>query len=207
MKPETIQKLRAKLNLTDAKAVPDEEIVERAAALALADPPPDKSAEVAALSADVTRLKGELEAEKGKVLKLSADAPREPDALSLSLITESFDTKRDQAIADGAISKAGADALDKLLRPGGKPTPLALSQSAGDTRPLYSRIYEIIRDNPGVRHNNGVPRPGGDPALRLSGDGNNDDPAKLAENARREGEAWRDEQLRLRGLQPAGAAK
>lgn len=164
MKPETITKLRAKLNLPDAKAVPDEEIAERAAVLALADPPADRTAEVTALSADKTRLETELTAAKAEsqrvALELSAAKPKEYDPLSLSLINESFATKREQAIASGSISEAGAKLIDALLIPGGKPSGVALSLS-GDgiaARPLYARLFEIIAANQGVKINNGVTR-------------------------------------------------
>jgi hypothetical protein len=174
MKPETITKLRAKLNLPDAAAVPDAEVAERAAVLALADPPADKSAEVTALSADVTRLTSELATAKSEAqtatLALSAAQPKQYDELSLSLIGESFATKREQAIASGGISEAGMKMLDAILLPGGKPSGVALALSGDGTsaRPLYARICEIIAGNPGVKIGHGVTR--AVPSLKLSGD-------------------------------------
>jgi|SRR6478609_97845 len=188
MKPETITKLRAKLNLTDAKAVPDEEIAERAATLALADPPKDNSAEVARLSADVTKLTKERDDAKAEAqkatLQLSANAPKEPDALTLSLTLDAFNTKREQAIASGTISEAGMKAIDALLMPGGKPNGVALALSGDGTsaRPLYARLCEIIAANPGIKTGNAVnrgtkaePQP-----LSLSGDSKEPDYAKIA---------------------------
>lgn len=187
MKPETIQKLRAKLNLTDASAVSDDEVAERAAVLALTDPPADRSAEVVALSADVTRLTAELATAKQEketaTLALSAAQPKQYDELSLSLIGESFKTKREQAIAVGAISEAGANAIDALLMPGGKPSGVALALS-GDgvaARPLYARLYEVIAANPGTKTNHGVER--ANPALALSANGETDYAALAAKAA------------------------
>jgi hypothetical protein len=186
MKPETILKLRAKLNLTDTKAVPDEEVAERAAVLALADPPADKTAEVTALSADVTRLTKERDDAKrsaeSATLALSAAAPKEYDPLALTLITESFGTWRDKAVTSGAISENGMKALDALLLPGGKPSPIALSLSAGSTRPLYAQVCEIIAGNPGVKTGHGVTRA---TALQLSADDQNDPLAHMTPEERR----------------------
>jgi hypothetical protein len=76
-KPETLKNLRAKLKLPDT--TPEADVAEQAAALALKDPPADKTAEVTALSADVQRLTGELDAANKKALALSASAPKQPD--------------------------------------------------------------------------------------------------------------------------------
>ncbi len=125
------------------------------------------AAKVTALSADVQKITGERDA---AVLALSANQPKEPDALTLSLTLDAFNTKREQAIASGVISEAGMKQIDTLLMPGGKPSGVALALSGDGTsaRPLYARLCEIIAANPGVKANNGVER--AHSALKLSGD-------------------------------------
>lgn len=175
---ETIDKLRAKFKLTaDAK---DADVLVKAADAALADPPPDKSAEVTALSATVKTLEQERDAAKQQVLALSGNAPREPDPMSLALITRAFKTDRERVIESGVISEAGMAELDALLLPGGKPTPAALALSAGSVDPHYSRVCDILRRNPGVKTDNAVARgTPTDPPVRgqlsLSGTGVVDD--------------------------------
>jgi hypothetical protein len=97
--------------------VKDEDVAEQAAALALADPPPDKGPEVVALSAKVKTLETERDTIKAEAetLKLSAAAPKEPDALSLSLITRAFKTDRERVIESGVVSEAGMKEIDALL--------------------------------------------------------------------------------------------
>lgn len=205
-KPETLTKLRAKFKLPDT--APEADVAEKAAAAALVDPPADQSAEVTRLSADVTKLTKERDDAKAEAqratLALSADKPKEPDALTLSLTLDAFNTKREQAIASGVISEAGAKAIDAILLPGGKPSSvaLALSGDGATARPLYVRLMDIIAANPGVKTNNPVPRPQGDGGLRLSADGNAD-PAKTVADAQAEALKWQQEQLRMRGLQTA----
>lgn len=156
MKPETLTKLRAKLKL--GADVKDDDVAERAAELALTDPPPDKTAEVTALSVKVTTLESERDAAKADVLRLSGSAPREPDPMSLALITRAFKTDRERVIESGVLSEAGMVEIDNLLMPAGKPTPHALSLSAGSVDPHYSRLCEIIRKHPGIKTGNGVAR-------------------------------------------------
>jgi hypothetical protein len=155
-----LRKLRAKLNL--AADVKDEDVAEQAAALALADPPPDKGPEVVALSAKVKTLETERDTIKAEAetLKLSAAAPKEPDALSLSLITRAFKTDRERVIESGVVSEAGMKEIDALLLPAGKPAPFALALSAGSPDPLYSRLCDVLRRHPGVKTDAKVKREG-----------------------------------------------
>jgi hypothetical protein len=76
----------------------------------------------------------------------------------MSLITRSFKTDRDRVIESGVISEAGMKELDALLMPGGKPGKFALALSAGSPDPLYTRVCDILRRNPGVKVNNEIPR-------------------------------------------------
>jgi hypothetical protein len=82
-KPETLTALRKRLKLADD--APESDVAERAAALALADPPADKAAEVTALSAKVQALETERDAAKAEALRLSASAPRQPDDLTVTM--------------------------------------------------------------------------------------------------------------------------
>lgn len=185
--PETLTKLRTKLKL--GADVKDTDVAEKAALVALADQPTDRTAEVTALSADKTRLETELATAKtdltAKTLALSAAQPKTYDDLSLSLIGESFATKREQAIASGSISEAGMKAIDALLMPNGKPAgvALALSGDGVSARPFYARLCEIIAGNPGVKVDNGVTR--AMPTLALSADGQPDIAGQIAEGVAR----------------------
>jgi len=158
MKPETIAKLRAKLNL--AADVKDEDVAEKAAALALADPPPDKAAEVTALSAKVKTLETERDAAKSEAetLRLSAAGQKDPDPLSLSLINRAFKVDSERVIESGVLSANGMKELQDLMLPGGRPTSFAMALSAGSPDPNWSRVCEIIRKNPGVKTDNAVKR-------------------------------------------------
>lgn len=112
----------------------------------------------ATAEAQVTALSAQLEAANGQVLALSGNAPREPDPMSLALITRAFKTDRERVIESGVVSEAGMNELDALLLPNGKPTGAALALSAGSVDPFYSRVCDVLRRNPGVKTNNAVPR-------------------------------------------------
>jgi hypothetical protein len=112
---------------------------------------------VATVTADRDKIKGERDAKAQEVLALSAN-DKEPDALSLSLITRSFKTDRDRVVESGVLSEAGMKELDALLMPAGKPGKFALALSAGSPDPLYSRVCDILRRNPGVKIDNEIPR-------------------------------------------------
>jgi hypothetical protein len=146
MKPETIAKLRAKLNL--AADVKDEDVAERAAALALADPPPDKGPEVVALSAKVKTLETERDAIKAEAetLKLSAaSAPPNPDGVTLAMYQDVIGGKRESAVAAGTVSEARAKEIDALLADAsGRPTPLALSGCGSRKRPLAFELWDLL---------------------------------------------------------------
>jgi hypothetical protein len=66
-------------------------------------------------------------------------------------------------VESGVVSEAGMKELDALLLPAGKPGKFALALSAGSPDPLYSRVCDILRRNPGVKTDNAIPR---DPASR-----------------------------------------
>lgn len=166
------QQVRAKLGF--GAEVPDDQLDDKAAEKALA-----LSAEVPTLTGKVTTLtterdalaterdtlKSELATAKtkaeeanNKVLQLSADAPNTTDPLAIALITRSFKTDRERVIESGVISEAGMKEVDALMFSEGKPTRTALALSAGGVDPFYSRLCDIIRRNPGIKTNNGVPR-------------------------------------------------
>lgn len=177
MKTEYAQQVRAKLGL--GADVPDEQLADKVAerALALSADRDTLNAQVATLTTERDTARNEsqqratdLATAKQEVLSLSADK-KEPDALSLTLITKSFRTERAQVIESGVISEAGMQELDKLLIPNGKPSNIALSLSAGSYEPLYSRVCEIVRKFPGIRTDGKKPKDA-IPAkqLALSGD-------------------------------------
>lgn len=96
---------------------------------------------------------------EAKSLALSAEDPTKRDPMSISLITRAFRTDREQVIASGVVSEAGMKEIDAMMFGGdGKPTRTALALSAGSTDPLYSRLCEILRRNPGIKVQNGAPR-------------------------------------------------
>jgi hypothetical protein len=159
------------------------------------------------LSASVETLKGERDAAKQQVLSLSADAPRKPDALTLSMYADNIAAKRESAVASSAVSEAEAKAFDALISDAeGKPNGLALSASAGG-RPLAFALWDTVAKlgKSGVRTGNAVNR--GTPAdppnhktLDLSADGKEQTPEQIREEARQEAAAWQDRQLTARGL-------
>jgi hypothetical protein len=135
-----------------AADVADDKLNDLAAEKALA-----LSADVATLTTERDTLKTNLTAKTTEVLALSAN-DKEPDALSMSLITRSFKTDRDRVVESGVISEAGMKELDALLLPSGKPGKFALALSGGSPDPLYSRVCDILRRNPGVKTDNAIPR-------------------------------------------------
>lgn len=132
-----------------------------------------------ALSSDLDGARNDAKAKGEQLLSLSADK-REPDALSLSLITRSFKTDRDRVIESGVLSEAGMKEIDNLFFSDGKPTGVALSLSTGGTDPMYTRVCDILRRNPGVKTNNGLPRDSKPLPLSLSGDSEEQTIEKMA---------------------------
>lgn len=162
--PEQMQKLRQKLSL-DA-SVPDEQVMDVAsehvlAAIDVQQQARQDAAKVTALSTEVTNLKRDLAAANEKVTMLSADAPKELDPRTLSLMRRTFKTDREKAVSSGVISEAGMTAIDNLLGVN-QPNGLALSLSAGgddaDADMVYSRLCEIIATHPGVKTNAQIQR-------------------------------------------------
>jgi hypothetical protein len=175
MNKELAKKFREKLGV--AADVADDKLADLAAEKALA-----LSADVATLTTERDTLKTDRDAKAQQVLALSAN-DKEPDALSMSLITRSFKTDRDRVIESGVISEAGMKELDTLLLPGGKPGKFALALSAGSPDPLYCRVCDILRRNPGVKVNNEIPRDvqaraEAEENIRLSLSSDNSDPKK-----------------------------
>jgi hypothetical protein len=173
--PELGTKLRSKLNL-DA-SVPDEQVAvvaaeHVAAAIDVSARASQDAQRVTALSTEVGTLKRELAAANEKVLALSADAPKELDPRTLTLMRRTFKADREKAVASGVISEAGMKAIDDLLGVN-RNDGLALSLSAGDgdeADMVYSRLCEIIATHPGVKTNAQIQRSrlalsatGGDP--------------------------------------------
>lgn len=138
-------------------------------------------------------LSAELTAEKTKAVALSADLATKTialsandvsklDPMSLSLISRAMRNEREQTIASGVISEAGMKEIDGLMLSDGKPTSTALALSAGSTDPLYMRLCEIIRRNPGIKTGNAIPAGAtpADPKLALSGDTEEQSIGKMA---------------------------
>jgi hypothetical protein len=205
MTPELARKLREKFSIgTD---VPDAQLADKAAekALALSADVDTEKGKVTALTADKDKLTKERDdalkdakAKGDKVLQLSADAlPTDPRVTAL--LNRTFKVDREQVIAAGVVSDAGMKEIDKLLFDNGNPTPAALALSAESNEPFYSRLCEILRKNPGIRHNNAVPR-GATPAQRnlaASADGTPPDNYDDDFNAAK---ASKDAQLEARGV-------
>lgn len=203
-KPETADKLRAKFQGTKAAKLTDDELAEMVAAAALADPPPDKTAEVAALSADKTRLEGELAAEKSKVLSLSANAPKQPDPEILRDRADIYASRIDLMTERGDMPKFVADKLKAKVAP---TAVLMLSASADfdNKRPIDFVLSLFDGAKLGIQAGNPVNRSTVAQPLALSGDAGEKTLDQVREEARKEGEAYQAAQLRARGLQPAGA--
>lgn len=172
MDKELIKQLRAKFGW--GNETPDEKIAELSAQKSLA-----LSGDVQTLTTERDTLKSERDAAKEEARKhadkiLALDASnKDPDALSMSLISRAFKTDRERVIESGVVSEAGMKEIDTLLMNEGKPTRAALALSGGSPDPFYSRLCDILRRNPGIKTNNGVPR--GEPAkplLEASADAN-----------------------------------
>jgi hypothetical protein len=144
------KKLRESLGI--GADVPDDKLAKTVADKALA-----LSADVTTITKDRDTLKTDLTAKAQEVLTLSAN-DKEPDALSLSLITRTFKSDRDRVIESGVVSEAGMKEIDSLLMPAGKPGKFALSLAAGSPDPVYCRLMDILRRNPGVKTDNAIDR-------------------------------------------------
>jgi hypothetical protein len=115
---------------------------------------------VTALSASQRRLKRELADANGKVLALSADAPKELDGRTVALMKRQFKLDRQAVIDSGVISTAGMDKIDALLGANDN-NGIALSLSAGDGEEadmIYSRLCEIIAAHPGIKTSGAINR-------------------------------------------------
>jgi hypothetical protein len=182
------RKLREKLSL--GADVPDEQVAVVAAehvtaAIEVQGRAEQDRRQITALSADVSRLRNELATANEKVTALSADAPKELDGRTLSLMRRQFKSDRERVIASGVISEAGMQKIDELLGVN-QANGLALSLSAGEgeeTDMVYSRICEIIATHPGIKTNGAIQRskPG-----NLSLSANNDPNAPVSDERYRE---------------------
>lgn len=180
MKPETAKQFREKLGV--AATVADDQLDEHAAQKALA------------LSADVQKLTGELEAQKkvaadavkerdakaSEVLALSADAPKRPDGVTLAMYRENINAKREGAIANG-LAESEAKLIDSLLvDASNQPTTLALSACGTDKTPLAFNIWSVIgkiaKSRNGVKIDDGIERD--EAALALAAKDGKEPPAK-----------------------------
>lgn len=198
-KPETLKSLRVKFKLPDTAT--EAEVAEKAAAAALADPPPDKSAEVTALSADKTRLEAELATEKGKVVSLSASAPKQVDPEIMRDRVDNYVGRIDLMTERGDLPKTVADKLKSAVKP---TATLMLSATAEleNKRPIDFVLGLFDGSKLGVPTGvSNVPRPG--VGLSAGGGGGADDPTAAMEAARKEAEKWQAD--RTRGMQPAGS--
>jgi hypothetical protein len=215
-KPETLIALRKRLKLADD--APEADVAEQAAALALAEPPPDKGPEVVALSAKVKTLETERDAIKAEAdtLRLSAaSAPRQPDELMLAMYGENIAAKRESAIASGAVSEAEAKVFDSLIADAnGRPTPLALSACGAAKRPLGFQLWDAVaklaegeggkvRTGQKVTRAVGVAPGPNHQSLSLSAAGSQSD-EDAAKDGKAQGEAYKNRQLESRGLVKAG---
>jgi hypothetical protein len=180
-------------------------------------PPPDKSAEVTALSAKVKTLETERDTIKAEAetLRLSAaSAPRQPDELMLAMYGENIAAKRESAIASGAVSEAEAKVFDALIADAnGRPTPLALSACGAAKRPLGFQLWDAvaklaegeggkIRTGQKVTRAVGVAPGPNHQSLSLSAAGSQSD-EDAAKDGKAQGEAYKNRQLESRGLAKA----
>lgn len=95
-----------------------------------------------------------------KVLSLSADAPRRPDAITTAMYADNVAAKREMAIRSGAVSEAQARLFDAMvIDTQGVPTTLALSASVSG-RPLGFVLWDTIAKLSGdpIKTGNAVPR-------------------------------------------------
>lgn len=78
---------------------------------------------------------------------LSRGAVAVPDENVLALLSNSFATDREAAVAEGGVDSATATALHGILCPGNKPGQIALARTDGDITPAYSKIFAALRKN------------------------------------------------------------
>lgn len=204
-KPETLKSLRTKLKLPDT--TPEAEVAEKAAAIALADPPAapaDKSAEVAALSADKTRLEGEVQTLTQKVASLSASAPKQADPEIMRDRVDNYVGRIDLMTERGDLPKAVADKIKAKIKPEAT-LMLSASPDFDNKRPIDFVLGLFDGSRLGVPTGvSTVPRPTGIGLSAGTGGAGGDDPFKADEDAAK---AWREEQLKAKGYTPAGSAK
>lgn len=150
MTKETAKKFRDTFKV--AADVADDKLADIAAEKALA-----LSADVQTLTTERDTAKADAKTKGDQVLALSA-SDREPDALSMSLITESFGEKEAKVVASGVLSEAGMKQIHSLYFINDKPTKQALALSAGSTKPAYARLLDTLMANPGVKTDSGIPR-------------------------------------------------
>ena len=106
---------------------------------------------VMALSADAElepagkKLKTDLEAEKAKVVSLSAGDPAALTPWNLSAFEMNADSLREAAIRNGRVSAADAKSFTSLWRgKDGKPTRTALSASCDNGHPTELNFWRIV---------------------------------------------------------------
>jgi hypothetical protein len=204
MTPELAKQFREKLGI--AADVPDDKLPDLAAqkALSLSADSATLAKERDTLKTERDALKTEKETADKQVLALSAFAPIKLDKANLDAHQENVTAKRQIAINSGAITPAEAKLFDDLLGESGQPT-LSLSACPGGGR-LGMRLWDAVAQlgNNGVRVGNQIPAGAAvatpNPLLRLSTDGREEAEEAMIERARKEGEAYRDQQLKARGL-------
>lgn len=202
MKAELATQFRAKLGV--AANVPDDQLADLAA---------EKSIELTdktiALSGDVTKLTGERDMAKAEaknkadeVLALSADAPKNPDAITLAMYSENISAKREAAI-NGGLSEAAAKKIDAIVRDSsGNPTALALSACGEAKKPmafvLYDALAEIFKSDEGNIRSGHMNRDKEIHQVALAA--MNGTEKDLAAEGTAEGERYQKAQLAARGL-------
>jgi hypothetical protein len=192
-KPETKKNLLARLKLPDN--TPDADLAEKTAAAALADPPAPP-ADVAALSASVTKLTKERDDAKAEVVRLSASAPKQPDPEIMRDRVDNYSQRIDLMMERGDLPKGVADKLKAKLKPEAV-VMLSASADFDNKRPIDFVLSLFDGAKMGVPTGVSlVPRP----TLSLAGTGQADASAQDIEDARKEAEAFQTQQLRARGL-------
>lgn len=187
------KKLRDRLGA--AADVPDEKLIE------LAD------TKLGEMQAAVKTKDGELKlsrdaetAAKNQVVELQKTKQEIPNDSTLLLLSRSLKTERDKAIGNGGVSPECAKAIDELFTTNGKLNGLALSQQAGSTDYLSFRLWEILQSNKPVKA-------GSETAIQLDRQLPQDGPGQIdvkkqADDGEKVGKAYRDEQLKARGITP-----
>jgi hypothetical protein len=202
MDPKVIANLRKQFGW--GNDIPDDQVPVKAAeqALALSCESGTLKQQVTDLTKERDTLKADVTAKEQQVLALSADAPKKPDALVLSMYAENVAAKREAAIKNG-LTEPQAKLFDEIIIDNqGMPTALALSVCGKDRKPLAFKLWDALTQLTcdGVRIGNSIRR-GVDPArpLLLSGEGDQEQ-KKMMDDASKQAEDWKNQQLAARGL-------